>query len=130
MFSISVCKFPRYCLFIVRPKICDPVGLSDRSICIEQSFTEIVQRGAAMEVLAVLDLSGELLKMMTGINMVRVPYRGAAPALTELLAGRCRWCSSIRHRSSTSELTTLRTLAVTNTMLGRAVGFPTMGEPR
>jgi len=30
---------------------------------------------------------GELFKMMTGINMVHVPYRGAAPALTDLLGG-------------------------------------------
>ena len=30
---------------------------------------------------------GELFKMMTGINTVHVPYRGAAPALADLLAG-------------------------------------------
>jgi tripartite-type tricarboxylate transporter receptor subunit TctC len=32
-------------------------------------------------------LSGELFKMMTGIDMVHVPYRGGAPALTDLLGG-------------------------------------------
>ena len=32
-------------------------------------------------------LSGELFKMMAGINMVHVPYRGEAPALTDMLAG-------------------------------------------
>jgi tripartite-type tricarboxylate transporter receptor subunit TctC len=32
-------------------------------------------------------VSGELFKMMTGINMVHVPYRGTAPALTDLLGG-------------------------------------------
>src|SRR5262249_16804194 len=32
-------------------------------------------------------LSGELFKMMTGVNMVHVPYRGEAPALTGLLGG-------------------------------------------
>ena len=32
-------------------------------------------------------VSGELFKMMTGVSMVHVPYRGAAPALTDLLAG-------------------------------------------
>ena len=30
---------------------------------------------------------GELFKMMTGINTVHVPYRGAAPALADLVAG-------------------------------------------
>ena len=32
-------------------------------------------------------LSGELFKMMAGIDMVHVPYRGEAPALTDLLGG-------------------------------------------
>jgi len=32
-------------------------------------------------------LSGELLKTMTGINLVHVPYRGTPPALADLLAG-------------------------------------------
>jgi len=32
-------------------------------------------------------LSGELFKMMTGLSMVHVPYRGAAPALTDLIGG-------------------------------------------
>ena len=32
-------------------------------------------------------LSGELFKMMAGINMLHVPYRGAAPAQTDLLSG-------------------------------------------
>lgn len=32
-------------------------------------------------------VSGELFKMMTGVNMVHVPYRGGAPALTDLIAG-------------------------------------------
>jgi tripartite-type tricarboxylate transporter receptor subunit TctC len=32
-------------------------------------------------------LAGELFKMMAGVNMVHVPYRGAGSALTDLLAG-------------------------------------------
>jgi tripartite-type tricarboxylate transporter receptor subunit TctC len=32
-------------------------------------------------------LSGELFKMMTGVQMTHIPYRGSAPALTDLIAG-------------------------------------------
>ncbi len=34
-----------------------------------------------------IHMSGELFKMMTGVNMVHVPYRGGAPALTDLIGG-------------------------------------------
>ncbi len=34
-----------------------------------------------------IHMSGDLFKMLTGINMVHVPYRGGAPALTDLIAG-------------------------------------------
>jgi Tripartite tricarboxylate transporter family receptor len=32
-------------------------------------------------------MAGELFKMMAGVNMVHVPYRGQAAALTDLLGG-------------------------------------------
>jgi tripartite-type tricarboxylate transporter receptor subunit TctC len=34
-----------------------------------------------------IHVSGELFKMMTGVNMVHVPYRGGPPALTDLIGG-------------------------------------------
>ncbi len=36
---------------------------------------------------SVAHVTGELFKMMTGVNMVHVPYRGAPPALTDLIGG-------------------------------------------
>ena len=32
-------------------------------------------------------MEGELFKLMTGVNMLHVPYRGNAPAMTDLLSG-------------------------------------------
>src|SRR4029079_7282748 len=32
-------------------------------------------------------LSGEFFKIMTGVDLLNVPYRGSAPALTDMLAG-------------------------------------------
>src|SRR5204863_9847853 len=32
-------------------------------------------------------VSGELFKMMAGVDMIHVPYRGGAPALTDLIGG-------------------------------------------
>jgi tripartite-type tricarboxylate transporter receptor subunit TctC len=59
-------------------------------------------------------VSGELFKMMTGVKMVHVPYRGSAPALVDMLAGQVQVMidplpASIEHVRSGS----LRALAVT-----------------
>ena len=59
-------------------------------------------------------VSGELFKMMTGVDMVHVPYRGEAPALTDLLGGQVQVLfgnlpSSIEHIRAGR----LRALAVT-----------------
>jgi tripartite-type tricarboxylate transporter receptor subunit TctC len=61
-------------------------------------------------------ISGELFKMMSGVSMQHVPYRGAAPALTDLIAGQVQVMfdnitSSIGHIRAGK----LRPLAVTTT---------------
>src|SRR5262245_28189061 len=75
-------------------------------------------------------LTGELLKMMTGVDMFHVPYRGAAPAMTDLLAGQVQvmfdtLATSIEHIRSDK----LRALAVTSaTRLDVLPGIPTVGD--
>jgi tripartite-type tricarboxylate transporter receptor subunit TctC len=75
-------------------------------------------------------LSGELFKMMTGVNMVHVPYRGLAPALTDLLGGQVQVAfgsvpSSIEHIRTGK----LRALAVTTAMRAEALpDIPTFAE--
>jgi tripartite-type tricarboxylate transporter receptor subunit TctC len=74
--------------------------------------------------------SGELLQLMTGIKMTHVPYRGTAPALTDLLSGQvhmvfCTIPSADHHIKSGA----LRALAVTSaTRLESLPDIPTVGE--
>jgi len=61
-------------------------------------------------------VTGELFKMMTGVNMLHVPYRGSPPAFTDLIAGQVQvtfqpTSASIAHVRAG----TLRALAVTTT---------------
>jgi tripartite-type tricarboxylate transporter receptor subunit TctC len=41
-----------------------------------------------------IHLSGEMFKQMTGVDLVHVPYRGSAPAINDLIAGRSSACST------------------------------------
>jgi tripartite-type tricarboxylate transporter receptor subunit TctC len=75
-------------------------------------------------------LSGELFMAMTGVKMTHVPYRGAAPALTDMIAGQVHVLfdnlpSSIEHIKAG----TLRALAVTTETRSDALpGVPTVAE--
>ena len=51
---------------------------------------------------AAAHMAGELFKMMAGVDMVHVPYRGAAPALTDLLGGQVQVISAPCHRRSST----------------------------
>jgi len=75
-------------------------------------------------------VSGELFKMMAGVDLVHVPYRGSAPALTDMISGQVHvmfdvLTSSLQHARSGA----LRALAVTT--LKRSDALPdvsTVGE--
>jgi tripartite-type tricarboxylate transporter receptor subunit TctC len=75
-------------------------------------------------------LSGALFMMMTGVDMVHIPYRGASPALVDLLAGQDQVMfdnmpSSIAYIDSGK----LRALAVTTATRSKALpDVPTVGE--
>jgi tripartite-type tricarboxylate transporter receptor subunit TctC len=75
-------------------------------------------------------VSGELFKMMTGIDMLHVPYRGAAPALTDMLGGQVQVLfdnmpSSIEYIRAGR----LRALGITTMTRSDALpGVPTVAE--
>ena len=75
-------------------------------------------------------IAGELFKMMAGVDLVHVPYRGSAPALTDLIGGQVqvtfdRLTSSIQHIRSGA----LRALAVTSATRSKVLpDLPTLGE--
>ena len=79
---------------------------------------------------SVAHVTGELFKIMTGVNMLHVPYRGAPPALTDLIAGQVHIMfdnlpSSIEHIRAGR----LRALAVTaTTRLQTLPDVPPLGD--
>ena len=77
-----------------------------------------------------IHVSGELFKMMTGVNIVHVPYRGTSAALTDLMSGQVQ---AIFDNVSTSieyiRAGKLRALAVTTGVRSELLpNIPTMGE--
>jgi len=75
-------------------------------------------------------IAGELFKMMTGIDLLHVPYRGAAPLLTDLMGGQVQVyfgpiTASIEHIKAGR----LRALAVTTATRSEVLpDVPTVGE--
>lgn len=75
-------------------------------------------------------ITPELFKMMAGVNMVHVPYRGVAPALTDLLGGQVQVlfanpAQSIQHIRASK----LHALAITTaTRLEALPDIPAIGE--
>jgi tripartite-type tricarboxylate transporter receptor subunit TctC len=75
-------------------------------------------------------MSGELFKVMTGINMQHVPYRGSAPALQDLLTNRVQVIfDNLPGSISHIKAGTLRELGVTAGKRSPALpDVPTIGE--
>jgi tripartite-type tricarboxylate transporter receptor subunit TctC len=77
-----------------------------------------------------LHVAGELFKMMAGVDLVHVPYRGSAPALTDMISGHVQvmfdiLTSSIEHVRSGA----LRPLAVTTATRSPVLSdLPTVAE--
>jgi tripartite-type tricarboxylate transporter receptor subunit TctC len=77
-----------------------------------------------------LYMAGELFMMMTGVNVLQVPYRGAAAAVTDLLAGEMQVMFDILTGSMQYiKAGRLRALAVTSAARSEALpDIPTVGE--
>jgi tripartite-type tricarboxylate transporter receptor subunit TctC len=77
-----------------------------------------------------IHMSGELFKMMTGINMVHVPYRGGALALTDLIAGQVQvMFDNVPTSAEYIRAGKLRGLAVTSTARSEVLpDLPTVAD--
>jgi tripartite-type tricarboxylate transporter receptor subunit TctC len=75
-------------------------------------------------------VEGELFKMMTGVNLVHVPYRGLGPALTDLLGGQVQvMFASMSASIEYVRANKLRALAVTTaTRSDELPDVPTVAE--
>jgi len=73
---------------------------------------------------------GELFKLMTGVNLVHVPYRGAAPAVTDLLAGQVQvYFDPIPNSIGYIRAGKVRPLAITSATRSEALpDVPTISE--
>jgi tripartite-type tricarboxylate transporter receptor subunit TctC len=73
---------------------------------------------------------GERFKMMTGVNLVHVPYRGAAPAVTDLLAGQVQvYFDPIPNSIGYIRAGKVRPLAITTATRSEVLpDVPTVGE--
>jgi tripartite-type tricarboxylate transporter receptor subunit TctC len=68
-------------------------------------------------------VAGELFKMMAGVDLQHIPYRGVAPALTDLMAGQVQVMFDTLN-SSIEQIRANKVRAVAVTTLGRSDSLP------
>jgi tripartite-type tricarboxylate transporter receptor subunit TctC len=75
-------------------------------------------------------IGGELFKMMTGVDMLHVPYKGGAPAVTDLMGGQIQvYFSPLPESISVVKGGKVRALAVTTAKRAASLPeVPTIGE--
>jgi len=75
-------------------------------------------------------VAGELFKLTTGVDMVHIPYRGGAPALTDLIGGQVQvYFSPLPESIESIKAGRVRALAVTTATRAQALpDLPTIGE--
>jgi len=77
-----------------------------------------------------IHVSGELFKLMAGVDMLHVPFRGGAPALTALMGGQVQvMFDTMTESIELIRAGTLRPLAVTTATRSQALpDLPTIGD--
>ncbi len=74
-------------------------------------------------------LSTELFKSMTGVQMTHVPYKGSAPALTDLIAGRVHvMIDNLPAAQPFAEAKSIRPLAISTAKRWPLLDVPTIAE--
>jgi tripartite-type tricarboxylate transporter receptor subunit TctC len=77
-----------------------------------------------------IHVASELFKMMAGVDMIHVPYRGGAPAMTDLMAGQVQVVfNPVPESMEVIKAGKLRPLAVTSATRSEALpDIPTVGD--
>jgi tripartite-type tricarboxylate transporter receptor subunit TctC len=75
------------CLMMVHPSV--PAKTAAEFIALAKADPGRINMGSG-GVGSTGHLGGELLQMMAGIKLTHIPYRGEAPAMTDLIAGHCQ----------------------------------------
>lgn len=119
--------FRSYYVMLVNPKL--PATTVAEFVAYAKSNAGKVAMGSN-GVGATGHLAGEMFRMLTGVTMLHVPYRGEGPALTDLIGGQVQvMFATISGSAELVRSGQLRALAITATERSRALPqVPTLAE--